>query len=146
MGNEAISTEIDSSISQAVRNSDKILMTKNIFESTVESTLTAEKYNSFKQNTTVWMNCSYFKQQPCNFSIDNANLLENTILYINQAYHSYKDNKKVYYIDYYLLEQVNQCLNPPEDLKNYECQLSEAKISGISTILSPVNSSVYMRP
>ena len=24
--------------------------------------------------------------------------------------------------------QVNQCLNPPEDLKNYECQPNEAKL------------------
>ena len=52
---------------------------------------------------------------------------ENTIIYINQAYQSYKDNKKVYYEDYYLLGQVNQCLNPPEDLKNYECHLNEAE-------------------
>ena len=39
---------------------------------------------------------------------------------MNQAYQSYKGNKKVYYADYYLLRQLNQCLNPPEDLKNYE--------------------------
>ena len=35
-----------------------------------------------------------------------------------KGYQSYKDNKKLFYADYYLLGQVNQCLNPPEDLKN----------------------------
>ena len=34
----------------------------------------------------------------------------------------------MYYVDYYLLGQVNQCLNPPEDLRNCECQPKEAKI------------------
>ena len=60
--------------------------------------------------------------------IEKANFRENNIIYINQAYQSYKDNKKLYYIDYYLLGQFNQCLNPPEDLKNYECQPNETKI------------------
>ena len=59
--------------------------------------------------------------------IEKANLPENTIIYINQAYQSYKDNKKAYYADHYLLGQVNQCLNPPEDFKNCECQPNETK-------------------
>ena len=103
-------------------------MTKNIFEGGAESTLTVEKFTSFKQNTTdAWKNYSYFKQKSYDFSIEKANLSENTIIYIDQAYQSYKDNKKVYYVDYYFLGQVNQCLNPPEDLQNYECQPNEAK-------------------
>ena len=103
-------------------------MTKNIFDGAVESTLTVEKFISFNRNTTdVWKKYSYFKQQPCDFSTEKANLPENIIFYINQAYQSYKDNEKVYYVDYYLLRQVSQCLNPPEDLKNYECQPNEVK-------------------
>ena len=129
LGNEAKSTEIDSSISQAIRNSDKISITKNIFEGTVESTLPVEKFSSFKRNTIdVWKNYGYFKQQLCDFLIEKANLPENTIIYINQVYQSYKDNNKVYYVDYYLLGQVNQCLKPPEDLKYYECQPNKIKI------------------
>ena len=129
LGNEAKSTEIGSSILQAVRNSDKISMPKNIFDSAVESTLTLEKFTSFERNTAdVWKNYGYFKQQPCDFSTEKAILPENTIIYMNQAYQSYKDNKKVYYVHYYLLGQVNQCLNLPEDLQNYECQPNEAKI------------------
>ena len=42
LGNEAKSPEIDNGISQAVRNSDKISMMKNIFGGRLETTLTAE--------------------------------------------------------------------------------------------------------
>ena len=89
LGNEARSTEIDSRIFLAVRNSDKICLTKNIFEGAVESTLTVEKFTSFKRNTTdIWKNYGYFKQQACDFSIEKANLPENTIIYIYQVYQS----------------------------------------------------------
>ena len=43
LGNEARPNEIDSEISQTVRNLDKISMTKNVFDGRVETTLTAEK-------------------------------------------------------------------------------------------------------
>ena len=32
-----------------------------------------------------------------------------------------KDNKKIYYADYFLIGQVNKCLNPLEDLQNHKC-------------------------
>ena len=48
------STEIDSGISQAIRDSNKISMTKNICSDGVETAITAEK-TSFKRNTIdVW--------------------------------------------------------------------------------------------
>ena len=111
-----------------VRNSDKISVTKNIFDGAIESTLTVERFTSFKKNATdAWKKYGYFKQQTFDFSIEKANLPENTIFYINQAYQSYKDNKKVCHVDFYLLGQVSLCLKPPEDLKNYECQPNEVK-------------------
>ena len=62
LGNEAKSTEIDNGISQAVRNSDKISMMKNIFGGRLETTLTAEKSTSFNRNIiNIWKNCSCFK-------------------------------------------------------------------------------------
>lgn len=106
-------------------------MIKNLFDGRVETTLTAEKAACFKRNTIdIWKNYNYFNQQPCQFSVEKASLPEMNILYINQAYQSCKDNKKVFYADYFLVGQVNQCLNPPEDLKNYKCQPNEPKIYG----------------
>lgn len=51
-----------------------------------------------------------------------------TIFYVNKAYLSYKDNKKIYYGDTYILGQVVPLLNAPEDLKNYELKSNEVRI------------------
>ena len=51
-----------------------------------------------------------------------------TFFYINQVYLSYKDNKKIYYCDVFILGQVTSMLNLSEDLKNYVPKENEAKI------------------
>lgn len=79
----------------------------------------AEKSTGFKRNrTNIWEKYSYFKQQPPEMSI----------FYLNQGYQSYKDNKKLFYVDYFIVGQVNQCLNPTENLSSYEFKENEAKI------------------
>ena len=60
--------------------------------------------------------------------VDKENLAENSVIYLNQGYQSYKDNKKVYYGDYFLVGQVNECLNLSEDLENYELGPGEVKM------------------
>ena len=122
-------TEIDSCISQAIRDSNKISMLKNAFsDNRVETTITAEK-SSFERNIVdVWPEYGYFKQQPCDFSIEKENFPENSIFCLNQGYQSVKDNKKNYYADHFLIGQVNEFLNPPEDLKNYKCEDREVKM------------------
>ena len=51
-----------------------------------------------------------------------------SIIYINQGYLTIKDNKRLYYGDYYILGQVIECLNPPEDISNYICQDCDVKV------------------
>ena len=57
------STVIDSGISQTIRNSNKISMSKSIFpDNMVDTTITAEK-TSFKRNTVdVWHDYGYLRQ------------------------------------------------------------------------------------
>ena len=81
-------------------------------------------------------NYSYFNQQACDFSIEKANLPEMSILYINQAYQPYMDNKTVYYCDYFIVGQVTPCLNPPEDLKNVNVSQMRPKSIALSKLLS----------
>ena len=52
----------------------------------------------------------------------------NSIIYVNQGYQSYKDNKKVYYAGYFLIGQVNECLKPTENLETYEFKYREVKM------------------
>ena len=76
---------------------------------------------SFKRNTVdVWPDYGYFKQQPCDFGIDKENFPENSIFYLNQGYQSVKDNKKNLLWRLFLIGQVNECLNTPEDWQNYK--------------------------
>ena len=88
------STEIDSSISRAVKDSNKIFMVINIFgDGRIE---TVEK-SSFKRNTTdVWWNYGFFKHQPCNFGVEKENISENSLIHLNQGNELQKDNEKVY--------------------------------------------------
>ena len=79
----------------------------------------------------------FFRCQACDFSLEKANLPEITIFYVNQAQHSYKDNKKIYYNDVYIIDQVVPLLNLPEDLKNY--QLKSDKVKLIKPKYDPVS-------
>ena len=135
--------QVDSRISQAVRDANKISMIKNAFGDT---TLTAEK-SSFKRNTTnLWPEFGFFKQQPCDYGMGKENQPESTVFYINQAYHSYKDNKKVYYADFFIIGQIKYCLSPPENIESYEFKEREAKMYRPGVILLQVNSQVCTRP
>ena len=95
----------------------------------METTITAEKESGEKRNSIdSWSKNEFFSSQVCDFSLEKANLPENTIFYVNQGYLSYKDNKKVYYTDIFIIGQVTQLLNLPENLEDYELKPNEVKI------------------
>ena len=110
----------------------KISMTKNLVlpDKNIETTIVATKFENRngKSTTRVLPEYGYFKQQSCDFGIEKKKFPENSIIYINQGYLTIKDNKKLYYADYYIIGQINECINPPEDLENYVCQDREVKI------------------
>ena len=80
-------------------------MTKTIAlpEQNIKTTIVAtiSENGSGKNTTCVWSEYGYFKPQLCDFHLDKENYPENSILYINQGYLTIKDNKKLYYADYY---------------------------------------------
>ena len=78
-------TQIDNGISQAIKEANKISMSKNIFgDNRIKNFVTAEK-TSIKRNTVdISPNYGYFKQQPCDYSIDKEKMPENSIIYMNQ--------------------------------------------------------------
>ena len=47
---------------------------------------------------------------------------------MNQSYQSWKDNKRVFYEDYFLIGQVNECQNPPENFEIYELKDREVRM------------------
>ena len=71
-------------------------MTKNVFgDNRIEKTVTADKTSLRRNVVDVWRKYSYFKQHVCDYGIDKENIPENSIIYLNQGYQSWKDNKKV---------------------------------------------------
>ena len=53
---------------------------------------------------------------------------ENNIFDINQGYLSYKDNKKIYYNDIFIIGQITPLLNQPENINEYSPKKNEVKI------------------
>ena len=125
------STQIDGSVSQAIQNSCKISTTRNlVFDKRVETTLVATKFENGngKNTTNIWPEHGYFKQQLCDFGSDMENFPENSLIYINHEYLTFKDNRKLFYADYYLISQINKCANSPKDIENYVCSKREVKL------------------
>ena len=79
LGKHSGSGEIDTGISSAVKDSTKLSMTKNVYDRRVETTITAKKEACFKRNTTdMRKKYGFFKQQACDFSIENSDMTEMT--------------------------------------------------------------------
>ena len=61
-------------------------------------------------------------------SIEKANMPENTVYYVNQGYQSYKDNKKTYYNNVYIISQIMPLAMQPKDIESYLLKDDEVKI------------------
>ena len=125
-------TNIDLSIRSAIQNSTGLSMTK-IFESGNDRTEMTLSTNATTQEKPIkcinmWKNYGFFGAESCDFSIEKANMPENTLFYINQGYQSYKDAKKVYYNDVYTIAQIMPLALQPKDIESYELKDNEVKI------------------
>ena len=67
------------------------------------STKTSEKK---PKSVSMWKDFGFFSSKICEFNIEKVNMPENTLFYVNQGYQSYKDNKKVYYNDIFIIPQI----------------------------------------
>ena len=77
------SAAIDSSISTAIQNSNKISLIKIISlpEQNVKTTIVATKTEGIgkKNSSVMWAEYGYFKQQACDFHLNKKNIPENCI-------------------------------------------------------------------
>ena len=121
---------IDSSIGSAIRNSSGLTMRKVIESRDDRTEVTVDTVNSeekVKKSVSLWENFGYFGTEPCDFSIEKANLPENTLFYINPAYQSFKDGKKVYFNDVFILAQIMPLAHQPKDIGSYQLNDNEVK-------------------
>lgn len=116
------STAIDNSVVEVIKSSNKISLTKNIIlpEQNIQTSIVATKELGYERNTKcIWPKCGYFQHQPCDLHMEKENYPENSVIYWNQGYLTIKDNKKCITQDFYILGQINECKDPPEDTQNY---------------------------
>ena len=101
-------------------------------EKNIETTIVASKFDDNGQSqvkncTRIWPEYEHFKQQLCDFHMDKNNFPENWILYIDQGYLTAKDNKRMFYAHYYILDQIIEAINPPKKVENYVCKDREVR-------------------
>ena len=76
----------------------------------------------------MWKNYGFFGTESCDFSIEKANMPESTVYYVNQGHQSYKDSKKVYYNDVFIIAQIMPLSMQPKDIESYQLKDDEVKI------------------
>ena len=76
----------------------------------------------------MWTRNVFFADECCDFSLEKTNLPDNTLLYVNQGYPSYKEGKKCYYNDIYIVAQIVPLAHRPKDFGFYDCKDDEVKI------------------
>ena len=98
-------SSVDKGISAAVKDSIKLSVAKSFVNGNVGTTISAEKSPADgKQNQTyLWKKLGHFDELPGDFSLEKCNFLKLTLLYLNQGYLSYKDGKKVFYSDLFII-------------------------------------------
>ena len=75
----------------------------------------------------VWQQNGYFGAVRTDYNMEKANFPENSLFYVNQAYLTIQKSKKIYNADYFLLGQIIEAMNPPNDIKNYKVKNPEVK-------------------
>ena len=78
----------------------------------------------------IWKKHSFFNAIKCDFNMEKVNYPENTLFYKNQAYLTVKKNKKIFYCDYFILGQIVESSNPPENILSYNFRENEFRIIG----------------
>lgn len=95
-------------MSQAIKRSGQISMRKTLVlpEKNIQTTIVSTKFENGngKNATCPWPKYRRFKQHLCDFSMEKENFPENSIKYVSQGYLTIKDNKKLYYTDYYITD------------------------------------------
>ena len=102
---------------------DKNISTK-IVAATFENEIGSEEVSGEK----VWRQFGFFDSRKSNYGMEKVNFPENSLLYINQSYFTVKKKKKNFYCDFFILGQLVQAANPPEDISTYQLNKGEVKM------------------
>ena len=60
--------------------------------------------------------------------MEKVNFLENILIYFNQTYLTIKKYKKIFYCDYFILGQIVESSNPPQNVSSQTLKESRVKM------------------
>ena len=113
---------IDSDISHTIQSA----LSKVFDKGKTQINISVEKEQGKRKSFYLWKKNGYFNSQVCDFLLEEAKLLENTVFYINQGFLSWKDN--IYYVDLFVIGQIVPFLNQPVNLEQYAPKDNEVKL------------------
>ena len=121
---------VDFSIGNAIQNSSGVNLTKITENDGVrtEMSLLTNASEKKPKSVSMWEDFGFFGSEICEFNIEEVNMPENTLFYVNQGYQSYKDNKKVYYNDIFIIAQIMPLAHQPKDIESYVVNDDKVKI------------------
>ena len=93
-----------------------------------EMSLLTNNSEKTPKSVSMWKDFGFFGSEICEFNIEKINMPKNTLFYENQRYQSYKDNKKVYYSDIFIIAQIMPLAHQPKDIESYDLKDDEVKI------------------
>ena len=96
----------------------------NFFAATIENQ--NETVDVFGEK--IWKKHGFFNAIKSDFNMEKVNYPENTLFYINQVYLTVKKNKKMFHCDYFILGQIIESSNPPENISSYTLKKNEVRI------------------
>lgn len=130
-------TSLESSASSVLKRANLLTSTKNISDKdrNVSTKIIASAYENDSGQVQVsgqkiWSQSEYFKNQPTDCSMKKVNYPENLIFYINQWYLTIQNIKKMCYADDFLIDQIIEASNPPENIETHVCKDREVKLFG----------------
>ena len=111
-------------MSKATTENDRNISTKMV-AATFENELGSEVV-SYER---VWKQYGFFNTRKSGYSMEKVvNFPENLLFYLNQSYLTIKKNKKIYYCDFFIIGQIVQASNPPEDMSTYVLKENKVKM------------------
>ena len=106
-------------ISEEASSKDKSLKTQVLL-----STEDKKKADSEK----IWNKAGFFRDQTTNFTINKANVPENSLVYVNQSNVTPVKGQLAVYLDYVILGQLIPAMNNPKNIDEYDCLHNEVKL------------------
>ena len=122
-------------VSSGFKKANLVLMTRDATEndrnvSTKTVAATFENYfgSAEVSSEKVWEKFGFFDARKSENSLKKVNFPKNTLIYLNQSYLTVKENKKIFYCDYFITGQLSESSNPPQDVSSHTLKENEVEM------------------